>query len=349
MTLTDVSYYVRKYYPFVILGVICLLILYYSIRLTILYVESQKVTPLFINTTFGRIKKPHLSEATPSAGLTFKLDTIEGVPTTATPAARVFFLPPSQARFGYKEKVFLIAKTLGFNADNNAYKLITNQAFFTEPKQKPTVDIRNFNFSYRYSFEEDVDLINQAVTPETAESQENALDFFQSIGAYPQEFAQGKTNVIFLRYNPENKSIAILKDNLRANLVEVDFYRPDIEGFPVISPKYFNSQHYVLMLFNKDGEAKILRANLQFYPKSLEQVGVYPLKTGEEAYKELTDGKANVVSNPREKKSIIIRKMFVGYLDPDIYQDYLQPVYVFLGDENFVAYVPAISSEYLTD
>jgi hypothetical protein len=39
--------------------------------------------------------------------------------------------------------------------------------------------------------------------------------------------------------------------------------------------------------------------------------------------------------------------MFLGYYDPDIYQKYLQPVYVFLGNNGFVAYVPAIKEEYV--
>ena len=350
MTLTDVSYYVRKFYPFAILIVIILLIFYYAFRLTVLYVQSTRVIAPFTNTAFGKIKKPYLLEASPSAGLQFKLYTIEGVPTTATATAKVFFLPPSQVRFGYKEKVFLIAKTLGFDTEaTNSYRLINNQAIFNEPKQKLLIDIRNFNFSYRYFFEDDKELVNQAVTPDGQESQSKAVDFLQSIGAYPQEFSQGKTNIIFLRYNPENKSIAILKDNQKANLVEVDFYRPDIEGLPVISPKYFNSQHYVLMMFTKDGETRILRSDLSFFEKSEAQVGVYPLKTGDEAYAELTGGKGMVVSNPRGKKNITIRKMFVGYLDPDTYQDYLEPIYVFLGDDNFVAYVSAISSEFLIE
>ncbi len=349
MTLTDVSYYVRKYYPFAILALICIFILYYSVKLLELYIESRKVVAPYVNTVFGKIKKPHLTEASSSAGLKFKLDTIEGVPTTATATAKVFFLPPPQVRFGYKEKIFLIAKTLGFNTETNSYKLVEDQAIFTEPKQKLNVDIHNFNFSYRYFFEGDTDLINQAVTPQSEDSQTKSVEFLQSIGAYPQEFAQGKANVIFLRYNPTNKSFAFLKDNLKANLVEVDFYRPDIEGLPVIPPKYFNSQHYVLLIFNKSSDAKILRADLKFYEKSQDQVGVYPLKTGDQAYQELTNGKGMVVSNPLGRKNITLRKMFVGYLDPDTYQDYLEPVYVFLGDDSFVAYVPAVSNDFLIE
>jgi GTP cyclohydrolase III len=39
--------------------------------------------------------------------------------------------------------------------------------------------------------------------------------------------------------------------------------------------------------------------------------------------------------------------MFLAYLDLDAYAEYVQPVYVFLGNDNFVGYVPAIDDKYL--
>lgn len=354
MTLTELSYYVRKYYPFAILGVIIILILYYSVVLVGLYIEARRVTPVFTNTVFGKIKKPYLTDASASGNLRFRLDTVSGNadPETATETAKVFFLPPTQTKFGYKERVFLMAKNIGFNTETTPYKLVVNQAIFENPQEKLTVDIRNFSFSYRYFFENNAGLINAADTPSGDESRSKAIEFLQSLDTdtYPPELAQGDTNVIFLRYNPAKRSISILKDNIKANLVEVDFYRPKIEGFPVVSPKFFNSQNYVLMEF-ASGEAKILRADLKYFQKSEDQVGVYPLKTGQQAYDELVQGKGMVVSNPQGRKNITIHKVFLAYLDPDVYQDYMEPVYVFLGSENdsFVAYVPAVSNEFLIE
>ncbi len=140
----------------------------------------------------------------------------------------------------------------------------------------------------------------------------------------------------------------ILKNNFEANLVEVDFYRPDIDEYPIVSPKYFNSQNYVLLVFYEEG-FKILAAQVRFFEKSEEQVGIYPLITGREAYEKLKTGRAYIVTFPKDTKDIIIKKMFLGYLDPDVYQTYLQPVYIFLGDDNFVSYVAAIRDDYLIE
>jgi hypothetical protein len=39
---------------------------------------------------------------------------------------------------------------------------------------------------------------------------------------------------------------------------------------------------------------------------------------------------------------VTVRNVFLAYYDPDTPQSYLQPVYVFTGDKNFAAYVPAV-------
>jgi hypothetical protein len=102
------------------------------------------------------------------------------------------------------------------------------------------------------------------------------------------------------------------------------------------------------MMFRTDGTFKVLRSQIKFFDKSVEQVGVYPIRSGDEAFADLKKGKGFIVSLPPVTK-ITIRKMFLGYFDPDVFQEYLQPVYVFLGDGDFVGYVPAVSGQYLVE
>jgi len=352
MSLTQLSQYIRKYYPYGILAILSFLIIYYAVQLTVVVIESRKQPTLLIDTIFNRIKRPYLTDATPSGSLKYALDTVDGRPVTATESARVLFLPQAETKFGYREKLYLIAKSLGFNTESSGYRLIESQATFSEPNQKLVIDIRNFNFDYRYFFENDKTVLQNVRTPNQEESVEKAVQFLQTAGRYPEELSRGKTNVLFLRYDIETNSMGVLKNNIEANMVEVDFYRPDVEAqpnaIPVVSPKYFNSQNYVLMMFRNDGTYKVLRSQVQFYDRSAEQIGVYPLRSGHKAYEDLQKGKGYIVSQP-QSDHITIRKMFLGYFDPDVYQEYLQPVYVFVGDGDFVGYVPAVSGEYLVE
>ncbi len=347
-TLTDVSFYVRKYAPFGVLAILFVLIIFYSVQLLfILSTPKESAPQLAINPIFDKIHKPYLTEASPSAGIQYTLDTIEGRPVSATAAAKIYFMPLAQTRFNYKERAYLIAKSLGLDTQSALYRLLGTQVSLSDSVQRLTVDIKNFNFTYSYGFDEHPEVLSGATEPVGTRAQDRARELLRAVGRYPDELATGKTNLIYFSYNPATKEMTELKDSAGANLVEVDFYRPDREGLPIVSPRFFNSQNYVLMAFYGNGGYKVLRAQVQFFETSTEQIGYYPLRTGEEAYSLLSKGFGMVVANPQQLKKVTIRKIFLAYLDPDVYQDYFQPLYVYLGDNNFVGYVTAVSDTYL--
>lgn len=351
MSLTELSYYFRKMAPFAILSVIVVFILYYSIQLVVLLVQLNKppeaAPGLAIDTIFNQITPPEIKESTPSANYTFTLDTIEGVPVTEAETAKVFFLPEANATLGFRENIYVMAKTLGFDTELTKYRLQGSTAVFADNQQKLTIDIKNYNFDYEYNqLSQEADRLADARIPSQEQILNAARDVLKNVGRYPEEIARGKTNIIYLAFNPATEQLQVVDSPDLANMVEVDFYRPNIDEIPIVSPRYFNSQNYVIMLFDSEGY-KVIRSKIRFFEASTEQVGVYPLKSGDEAWQELTEGKGMVVSAPEGATAISIKRMFLGYLDPDIYQSYLQPVYVFLGD-NFAAYVPAVSNEWMT-
>lgn len=355
MTLTEVSYYSRKFAPVAILFFLVFLIFFYALKLLFFALQGPTNDIVHIDPIFGKMSKPFIKEASSSGGLNFMLDTVEGQPVTASQAGKVYFLPASTTKFGYREKIYLIAKTLGFDTALVKYRLVDTDAVFMDLKQKVSIDITNFNFSYQYNFEEDSFIFQNTIIPSETEISNKAVDFLKTVNRYPDELSKGKTNVIYLTYNQLNRTFTPVERPQLANAVEVDLYRQDVDGFPMISPNYFNSQNYVIMVFY-DGGMKVLRSQIKFFEKSDEQIGVYTLKTGDEAWKEFKEGKGMVVSDTENlpagrqgQKNIFIKKMFLGYLDPSVYQSYLQPVYVFLGDNNFVSYVPAVSNEFLTE
>ncbi len=347
MTLTELSYYSRKSLPFVIVFFLLLLIFFYAIELLFMYLFSLNPKTVYTNPIFGKIQIPQIKNASSSAGFNFTLDTIEGTPITASDTAKVYFLPPAATKFGYSEKIYLMAKTFGFNTEIVKYKLNDVEATFEDLKQKLTVDITNFNFHYDYNFNRDTNLFTGAIIPSQDAIQNKAIDFLQTVGRYPDELSQGKTNITYMHYDTATNQFTNTDRPMDANVVEIDFFRPDIDGTAVVTPGFPSSQNYVVMVFH-DGDYKVIRAQIKFFEKSNEQIGVYPLKTGNAAWKELQDGKGIVMAPADTSKNVTIKTMFLGYFDPDIYQSYLQPVFVFVGENNFVAYVPAVANTYLT-
>lgn len=350
MSLTEVSYYVRKFLPFVIIFSLLFIIFFYVFKIFFFFANSSGPQITYLNPIFDKIATPDFQHSSSSAGMKFTLDTIEGSPTTATDAAKVFFLPASTTRFGYREKVYVMAKSMGFNTDTVRYSLDGTTATFADGKQTLTVDITNFNFNYEYKYEKDPTLLLNPALPEAQRVEDDARDFLKGVGRYPDELAQGKANVIFFQYNQTNNTLQVVERPQDGNMVEIDFYRPDIDAvpqaIPVVSSTYFNSPDHVIAVYNND-TMRILKASVSFFEKSSDQIGVYPVEKGDVAWQQLTKGMGYIVSNPSKSSSIVIKKMFLGYYDSEKYQEYLQPVYVFLGDGDFVAYVPAITSQYL--
>ena len=341
MTLTEFSYYFRKYLPFLVLFFLIFLIFFYSIKLTLVYLDSNKTTAVYTNPIFGKISSPEIPQSTTSAGLKFTLDTIEGQPVTATETAKVFFLPQFNPRFGYREKIYLIAKSFGFNTEVVKHKLVNKLATFTDEEKTLSIDISNFNFKFDKKVNNELFSSSQLTIPSKPEIENKAIDFLKKVGRYTDELGKGTTKIIYLKYNPGNQNFVNVDSRNQAQLVEVDFYRPNVDDFSIVTPKFFNSQNYVIMLF-EGSDYKVIKSQIAFFEKSEEQIGIYPIKTGEEAWSELNNGNGFVVAGTQGQKNIVIKSMKLGYFDPDIYQNYLQPVYVFIGEGDFAAYVPAV-------
>jgi hypothetical protein len=167
---------------------------------------------------------------------------------------------------------------------------------------------------------------------------------------YPDALAQGTEHITYHKFDPTTKEISDVDKIEDANMVEVDFFPPDVSGFPIVSPKFFNSQNYVVMVFTSQGNKgvsnRVIKAQIQYFDKN-PAGSIYPVKSGDEAWQELISGKGVIVSAGQNSNKITVRQMFMGYFEPDTYQQFFQPVYVFLGDNNFAAYVSAVSNAYV--
>jgi hypothetical protein len=65
------------------------------------------------------------------------------------------------------------------------------------------------------------------------------------------------------------------------------------------------------------------------------------------AWNLLQAGDAYIVSGQNLTEAVI-REVELAYYDSFALQKYLQPIYVFKGDQDFMAFVPAVSANYLS-
>jgi len=356
MSLTDAAYYFKKYLPYLAVVFLIIMIIFYIFKLLFMYLggltKPQEIAYKEIEGIEGfKLEKPQFSSSgiDTAQGIKFTLDNPEGRPIEASQAAVVYYVPPTVGKIENKNKAESMAmqQKIGFNKATMQKKLNTqeNKYVFTDMYRDLAIDLTNFNFTYKYEMKRDAQLFTNIKMFAESEIKNQAIAFLKAMGKYPEEFAQGRVNVIYIDYNRLTNTSTIVKRPQEANMVEVDFFRADVGSLQVVTPTYFNSQNYVVIV-PKEDEPKVVNAQVKFFEKSTDLTGIYALKTGDEAWQNLASGSAYIAYNEASnKKNITIRKMELRYYDPDAYQQTIQPVFVFLGD-NFAAYVPALKESY---
>ncbi len=344
MSLTTFSYYVRKSLPFLIAACIIIVTLYSAIGF--LLKRSKENTPVVLNPRFGKIERPIIAnKLTYPENPTFTLDNIEGKPIIATAAGQVFFVPRPKTKFGYLETIYAMAKNSSFDTTESRHSLENNIASFSNINQTLTIDITNYNFELERNYIDNTSYFDAPNIPDENQIQQDAKEFLDTMGRYPDELRQGTINIIYLSHNTGSKDFSVVRNAREADVVEVDFFRPDVDGYPIVSPRYFNSQNFVVLTYPK-GVPTVIKSQVHHFENDKATVGAYPLITGETAWKLFQEGGGQIISNQNPTNAIRITDMYLGYLDIEQYHQHIQPIYVFLGENNFVGWVEAITPEY---
>jgi hypothetical protein len=91
---------------------------------------------------------------------------------------------------------------------------------------------------------------------------------------------------------------------------------------------------------------RIVEVNYKYANIDREMYSTYPIKTTEEAWNELKAGNYWPASDVNGI-DVAINNVYLAYFEPVSLTNYLQPIYVFEGNQDFVAYVPAITDKYI--
>lgn len=354
MTLTEAVYYIRKIVPMAILGGIFLVILFILFKI----VELSRPETSFVATptaapAYGQLQPPNLKEAQKAPkNITYTMNTIEGVPLTATTSARIYFVPKKSPGLSFREKAGVIAKALNFEegTTTSRYDQSTETYTLVDRAKRLIVDIDTFNYTYTQDFDlETKKKILDVKIPTEEIIKSKAQDIVRSLGRYPPDIAQGTQAISYIAYKEASGSAQttadVVQDPRTANMVSVEIFPAKINELNAVTESYVSSPNRVIFIPQEADKDFVVKAQIKVFEKQEDQFSVYPLKTGVQALQDLRDGKAWIVQGGNyllENSTIGVTSMQTAYLVPDAYTQYIQPVYVFIGDNNFIAYVPAI-------
>jgi len=261
--------------------------------------------------------------------------------------ARTYFIARSISTFLALEEDKKTASQLGFNSEPK--ELTTGKGVYEFRNdifnQTLTMNIADGSFKLKYPYESDQLLLNPEKVPNKSEATDLAKQYLASAEKYAKDLEEGDKRVTFWKI--ELNGLKAVNSQSEGNAVRVDFFRSLLEGgFPIVSSEYNGAPVSVLVSGAQTDGKRIIEVNYKYAPVDRQSFATYPIKTAEAAWNELVSGNYWPV-NDVSGSTVIIRKMYLAYFEPVVRTNYLQPVYVFEGENNFIAYVPAIVDKYV--
>ena len=354
--LTEISIIFRKLIIWLSLGIIVFIFLR---LLFIIAINSWKAShPIRIpppKMEFGKLPNPKFSQvATSSSGLRFTLENIEGVPVVDKPqegtaSSKVYSMPKKSPTFLSADRSNKFAVKLGFtNEPQVSNSTIYNYTDPLEPLRTLSVDSINLNFILKYRWENNPIVVSNGRLDSKDQALNEIKSFIQYNNLFDDSIALGKKNPELLTYNQLTNSFLPSTSVSTANVIKVNYFRNDLDGLKILPPAFNHSYNYVIYTRSTNTNSQVLEVSYKFWPIDFDNFGTYPIKSAISAWQDLIDGYATVVNlGNNSPQNIVIRHIYLAYYDSEDPQPYLQPIYVFEGDNDFVAFLPAVISEWL--
>ncbi len=302
-------------------------------------VAFGKLPPL----DFGSVKT-----ITKSTGLNFKVDTIEGGIPTLPDRVTVFPVKKETVSLLSLDKASNKVKKIGLQSQPEALtETLYKWRDLNLPSRQIVLDIvsQNFEFSYDYTF--DAEILQKKGIVDLREAKKIATKFLNTLEINLGNFDNEKTSTIILELT--GGKLTEVQSLAEAEMVRVNFHRPDLEGLPFVSPYPDKATVSVLVApFSlSDNKKQIAEANYTYWQPDTTKSATYPTKTAVEAFNELKSGEGYVLAKFNPDSNVTLRRIYLAYIElPVTFQPYLQPVVVFEGDHGFRAVVPAVRADY---
>ncbi|HUS59970.1 MAG TPA: hypothetical protein VMX76_01140 [Nevskiaceae bacterium] len=347
--LTQIAYYARRALKIGTIFLIAFLIVRGAVKTGLkIWRAANPPLPPKPTMAFGKLPKIKFPDSTiKTSELSFKLETIEGALPEFPESIKVYFIPQKAANLLASSRAKDKAYKMGFK---NEPEIISETVYhWTSQSAPPTIlkmNIVTGNFDLRYDFRNDPEILTSKNLPTTQQTAQEAKGFLVSGDFLPEDLANGTAEFEYLFFEPpELKPVLSFSE---ANFIRVNLFHGNLNDLKILPPNPKKSLISFLFSSSRTTGKRIVEIDYTYFPIEKEILATYPLKPASLAWEELqNDGGYIAHLRQNEKGPIIIRKVLLAYYDSQEPQYYLQPIYVFEGDREFFAYVPAIDSKWM--
>lgn len=356
-TLTEASVKARNYIKFGGIAFVAITILWYLGNAGLAYYKKiYPPTPPAPTVDFGQLPSVNFPANKTRANLVLEL------PTGKVPAfpdrMRVYMAPTKRSGFADPGNALDVATSLGFlfkpleQSSTNWIWTIQDQL-----NSKLDMNIVSGQFILSRQWQNNPALAAMANFSSDKQVITDTENYLKRVNLLSDDVV-GVEKVTYLKADAGNLVNALSLSD--ADFVQLDLFRKNIDevdpnsktkevlaSYPFYRTDPSKGLIRVIVSGGTNDANKIIYLEYSYTTVEYDRSGTYPIKTGDEAWTELQKGGGFVTANSPTTGEVKIRRIFLGYYDADNSQNYSMPIYIFLGDQGFTAYVSAVKDAWI--
>lgn len=337
--LTHLVYFLKKSRGLIAIGIVALIIL-----LVVVTFRKEIIDAIFPpppppeTVAFGILPPADLTEGIKSKqGVNFRLQTVTGNLPVLPKGAKVFAVAKKIPSFAAEQAIKNKADALRFDKDNSRVLGSVLEFNGLDNKQQTlAVDMLTGNFAV------DSNLNASAIRKKPTNVEvlrEVSERFFRVMGLDFNQFPKEK--VVFKLLKFENNRIVEANALVNADMIEFDYNFSNLDKLPTALIRKGTSHVFAIIANDEVVYARKEIPNIELF-----RFATYPLKSVEKAWEELKSGQGYFNIDVGDS-TINIKEVHLGYVITARIDQYLQPAYLFKGEGEFIAFIPAVSDSWI--
>lgn len=346
-TLGETAIIARKAIKYGGIGLVVLMV--GRVILTGAYAYYRKLNPLPPpppDVKFGKLPKlifPQKDQPT----LTYTLETrTGGLPSKMATQFKVYFMPIKKANLLAYDNAKAVANRLEFIQEPTKLSA-TDYRWDSNDPVPSSLTINTITGAFVLDRKWQTD--KKYETPTLYYTDQQAIDrttnLLARVDLLPSDVKEGDNAIKYLKI--QDGQMVPAPSLSQANFIQVNLYRTPIDELKVVNPRSDKGLISAILALQREDEKQFVRLDYNYFPIEKETSAIYPLITVTQAWQRMQNVGGFVVSIDDGATTTVVRDIYLAYYDSDIPQQYMQPVFVFEGDNNFVGYVPAVSDQWV--
>lgn len=252
----------------------------------------------------------------------------------------VYFMPTAQPNLLALDRAREQASALEFvlppeKLSNEQYRWRRDDPF----PRTLEMDVVHGTLELKADWSSSVDLLSRKEIPNPSQLTGEMRTLLRNANILSPDIATAAPQITYVRaIGGELRPAQSVSD---ADFVQLDLFREVPGGFPTVTSERNHGVVRLMFSGSRQKGERVLLLESKYYPVLWSTFETYPPQAAALALQALQAG-GGYITHPIQKETATIRKVYVAYFEPTTPQNYFQPVYVFEGDDNFQAVVPAL-------